>query len=203
MPFYQSTPNLFQKLFSTLFWHGNPNENNVYLTFDDGPHPTITPWVMAQLEKYNFKATFFCVGQNAANHPKIISELTAKGHRIGNHTMHHTKGWNTSLEDYIQDVEACRQIVDSNLFRPPYGRITPKQINVLKKDYKIIMWSLISCDYLKNLNNIESLKILMKKTKGGSVVVFHDSEKAEKNLKILLPLYLQFLNDKGFNCIVL
>jgi peptidoglycan/xylan/chitin deacetylase (PgdA/CDA1 family) len=203
MPFYQSTPKLLQKLFSKLFWYGNPNENNVYLTFDDGPHPSITPWVMAQLDKFNFKATFFCVGQNAAKHPKIISELTAKGHRIGNHTMHHTKGWNTSLEDYIQDVEACRQIIDTNLFRPPYGRITPQQINVLKKNYKIIMWSLLSCDYLKDLNNIESLKILMKKTKGGSVVVFHDSEKAEKNLKILLPLYLQFLNDKGFNCIVL
>jgi peptidoglycan-N-acetylglucosamine deacetylase len=203
MPFYQSTPKILHRIFSKLFWHGNTFQPNIYLTFDDGPHPEITPWVMTELAKYNFKATFFCVGQNAQKHPQIIAELLKNGHQIGNHTMHHLKGWQNSLDNYVKDVKECQNYISSNLFRPPYGRISRKQIKALMPHFKIIMWSLLSCDYLKDLNCQESLKILKKKTKNGSVVVFHDSAKAEKNLKILLPQYLQFINDKGFNCIIL
>lgn len=203
MPFYQSTPKLLQLVFSKLFWHGDRSKPDIYLTFDDGPHPDITPWVIQELAKYNFKATFFCVGQNVQKYPEVFSQLLHEGHQIGNHTMHHIKGWESSLKDYVKDVEECRHLVKSNLFRPPYGRISPKQIKALSPYYKLVMWSLLSCDYLKGLNCELSLAILKDKTQNGSVVVFHDSVKAEENLKILLPQYLQFINEKGFNCITL
>lgn len=198
MPFYQKTPWFLKRFLPQLTWEKKIDSNSVFLTFDDGPHPEITPWVISELNKYNFHATFFCVGQNVEKYPEVVFEIERNGHSIGNHTMNHIKGWNHSLKDYEKNIMEFNFILETPLFRPPYGRITPKQIKYLKHKFQIIMWSLLSCDYLPDLNIQESLNNLKKQTKAGSIIVFHDSIKAEKNLKILLPLYLEFLKENGF-----
>jgi peptidoglycan/xylan/chitin deacetylase (PgdA/CDA1 family) len=201
MLWYQSIPTWFQNFFPNLIWQiPDPNEKVVYLTFDDGPHPEISIWVANELEKRNLKATFFCVGNNAQKFPDTYAEIVKRGHRVGNHTMRHLKGWQTQDELYIEDVKECSQYVQSNIFRPPYGRIKTKQVRKLKDNFKIVMWSLLSCDFEKNLNCHAALKGLKKKTKNGSIVVFHDSTKAEKNLKKMLPEYLDYLTQNGFSC---
>ncbi len=200
MIWYQSIPSWIQKLFPTLTWEMPDSTNTVYLTFDDGPHPEITPWVIEQLDQYNMKASFFCVGDNARKHPETLQQITQKGHQLGNHTMHHIKGWKTSTADYLKDIQLCEEYLQTNLFRPPYGRITRQQIKALKNDYKIVMWSLLSCDFDQSLNCESALHGLKNKTKNGSIVVFHDSLKAEKNLRYLLPKYLEFLHNKGYTC---
>ncbi len=203
MFWYQSIPLWFQKFFPKLIWQ-KPNENNtIYLTFDDGPHPEITTWVIAELAKINAKATFFCVGDNVVKYPNTYNEILSNGHSVGNHTMHHIKGWKTGTQTFLDNIAQCRAVVDSTLFRPPYGRIKQKQIKAIDNSYQIIMWSLLSLDFEKNLNTQKALSNLKKKTKSGSIVVFHDSAKAEKNLKEILPQYLQFINAQGFNCKVL
>lgn len=198
MPFYQKTPWLLKQFFPQLTWEKKTDSNIVFLTFDDGPNPEITPWVINELQKYNFQATFFCVGQNLKKYPEVVFEIEQNGHSIGNHTMNHIKGWNHSLKDYEKNIMDFDFLLETPLFRPPYGRITIKQIKHLKHKFQIIMWSLLSCDYLPNLNIQKSLNNLKKHTEAGSIIVFHDSLKAEKNLKILLPLYLEFLNENGF-----
>ena len=203
MIWYQSIPSWIKKLFPSLTWEVKEDDNAVYLTFDDGPHPEITPWVIDQLNQFNMKATFFCVGDNARKFPETIDHIKQTGHQLGNHTMHHIKGWNTSTEDYIKDIEACQQHVPSDLFRPPYGRISKEQIQQLKQKFRIIMWTILSCDFDKKLNQEKALRGLKNKTRKGSIIVFHDSVKAEKNLRFLLPQYLQFLNHKGYTCKIL
>ena len=203
MIWYQSIPSWFKKLFPSLTWEVPGDDNTVYLTFDDGPHPEITPWVLEQLKQHKMQATFFCVGDNARKFPDTIDQIKQEGHQLGNHTMHHIKGWNTSTEDYIKDIEACQQYVSSDLFRPPYGRITREQIQQLKQKFRIIMWSILSCDFDKKLNQEKALRGLKDKTRKGSIIVFHDSVKAEDNLRFLLPKYLQFLNHKGYTCKIL
>lgn len=198
MPFYQKTPWLLKQFFPQLTWEKKTDSNIVFLTFDDGPNPEITPWVINELQKYNFQATFFCVGQNLKKYPEVVFEIERNGHSIGNHTMNHIKGWNHSLKDYEKNIMDFDFLLETPLFRPPYGRITIEQIKHLKHKFQIIMWSLLSCDYLPNLNIQKSLNNLKKHTEAGSIIVFHDSLKAEKNLKILLPLYLEFLNENGF-----
>lgn len=201
MLWYQSVPDWFAKLFPGLTWSlPGHSGKDVYLTFDDGPHPEISKWVLDTLDQFQMKATFFLVGDNVNKYPETYNLILSKGHRCGNHTMHHLKGWNTATESYIHDVEACRLHVDSDLFRPPYGRMTKGQRKYLSTRYKIIMWSLLSCDFNKKLNSEKALKGLIKKTINGSVVVFHDSVKAEKNLKYILPRYLEFLKSEGFIC---
>jgi len=198
VPFYQKTPWLLKQFFPQLTWEKKTDSNIVFLTFDDGPNPEITPWVINELQKYNFQATFFCVGQNLKKYPEVVFEIERNGHSIGNHTMNHIKGWNHSLKDYEKNIMDFDFLLETPLFRPPYGRITIEQIKHLKHKFQIIMWSLLSCDYLPNLNIQKSLNNLKKHTEAGSIIVFHDSLKAEKNLKILLPLYLEFLNENGF-----
>ena len=158
---------------------------------------------MDELDKFNLKATFFCVGDNVRKYPETYKTVHTRGHQTGNHTMHHLKGWQTDTELYIQNVENCHDYVDSNLFRPPYGRIKRSQANILRKHYRIIMWTLLACDFEKNLDCHAAITGLKNKTKKGDIVVFHDSVKAEQNLKVLLPQYLQFLNENGFNCALL
>ncbi|MDI1232918.1 MAG: polysaccharide deacetylase family protein [bacterium] len=203
MLWYQSIPIWFQKIFGRYTWRIPNQDKTVYLTFDDGPHPEITPWVLQQLANYNYKATFFCVGDNVRKFPETYQSILSSQHKTGNHTMHHIKGWKSTLDHYTDNVADCAKLVDSNLFRPPYGRITRPQTSILRKKYKIIMWSLLALDFEKKLNTTKALEGLKKKTKPGSIIVFHDSVKAEKNLKTMLPLYLQFLNQNGFNCKVI
>ena len=171
----------------------------IYLTFDDGPNPIVTSWVIEELEKYKAKATFFCVGQNASNYPFVIQKLLENGHRIGNHTYNHLKGWSVENDAYIANVKQAIPVTSEILFRPPYGRIKRKQAATLKSQgFRIIMWSLLSCDYLKNLNVQKSLNALIHNAKAGSIVVFHDSDKAFENMKRILPPFLKEMTTRGY-----
>ena len=206
-----SVPSTIQWLIPSCTWRKVGQEKVIYLTFDDGPHPEITAWVIDELKKHQIKATFFCVGDNLKKHPETAKQLLTEGHQIGNHTMHHIKGWKHKNVDYLKDIEDCdteirkihEQLNDEKaqprLFRPPYGQIKPSQIKLLReKGYEIIQWSDLSCDYDKHLNCEKSLSALVKNAKPGSIVVFHDSEKAENQLKQILPSYLEAMLAEGF-----
>ncbi len=173
-------------------------KKSVYITFDDGPHPSITPWVLDQLDIYGYKAIFFCIGANVQKNHELYLEILKRGHQVGNHTFHHLSGFKSNNKNYFNNIQYCSEWVKSELFRPPHGHLNPIQIRYLKKKYRIIMWSLLAEDWNPKLNckrKIENLKAL---TKPGDIVVFHDSEKAQKNLEYLLPNYLQYLRDANF-----
>jgi peptidoglycan/xylan/chitin deacetylase (PgdA/CDA1 family) len=206
-----SVPSTIQWLIPSCTWRKVGQEKMIYLTFDDGPHPEITAWVMDELKKHQIKATFFCVGDNLRKHTATAKQLLTEGHQIGNHTMHHIKGWKHKNVDYLRDIEDCdteickiyEQLNDKKaqprLFRPPYGQIKPSQIKLLRtKGYEIIQWSDLSCDYDKRLDCERSLSALVKNVKSGSIVVFHDSEKAENQLKQILPRYLEAMLAEGY-----
>lgn len=198
MLYPQVIPPAIDKIFSHYTWRKKVDEKTVYLTFDDGPHPEITSWVLQQLKEHNYKATFFCVGDNVQKYPDTYRQILAEGHKTGNHTFNHLKGWKTPIREYVGNINQCRELVDSRLFRPPYGRITTAQTQVLKDGYEIIMWTLLSGDFYPTLNLPKALEKLKKKTEAGQIIVFHDSVKAEQNLRFLLPAYLKFLDENGF-----
>lgn len=195
-----TTPGLFTKLDPFLEWKVTAaKESAVYLTFDDGPHPEITPWVLDLLARYQIKATFFCVGENVRKYPEVYRRIVQEGHAVGNHTHLHLNGWKNSFRKYVTDVELASSFIHSNLFRPPYGKIGPRQAWFLKrKGYRIIMWSLLSRDFEANLDRKEALNRLLNNTYNGSIIVFHDSAKAEENLKTILPEYIDGVLEKGF-----
>ena len=206
-----TVPSTIQWLIPSCTWRKEGQGKVIYLTFDDGPNPEITTWVMDELKKHQIKATFFCVGDNLKKFPEVAKKLLTEGHQIGNHTMHHIKGWKHKNVDYLKDIEDCdteiRKIYEQmndekaqpRLFRPPYGQIKPSQIKRLRTiGYEIIQWSNLSCDYDKRLNCEKSLSALVKNAKPGSIVVFHDSEKAENQLKKILPRYLKALLADGY-----
>lgn len=197
--FKHRIPDIFTYLAPTLLWRVNTAEKTLFITFDDGPHPTITPKVLAILDEFNAKATFFCVGENVVKYPEVYNDIIQHKHSIGNHTYNHLSGYTTANNKYYQNVEQAAQFINSNLFRPPYGRITPLQIAQLKKKYSIVMWSLLTRDYEHNLNTAQALSIIIAQTKIGDVVVFHDSERAEKNMLYLLPAYLTHFKNLGYN----
>ncbi|WP_046743934.1 polysaccharide deacetylase family protein [Kordia zhangzhouensis] len=210
MKFYTAkTPKLVKWLAPSLIWEFSVSEKSIYLTFDDGPIPEVTPWVIEQLSKVNAKATFFCIGDNVEKYPEIFKQLIREGHAIGNHTQHHVNGWRTSNTSYIQNVDKAEKtfsnLIDSKknskpyLFRPPYGKITPSQIKRLTKlDYKIIMWDVLSADFDTTINSEKCLENVIKNTKKGSIVVFHDSLKAFEKLQFTLPKVLQHFNKLGY-----
>lgn len=171
---------------------------NIYLTFDDGPHPEITVEVMDLLESHGFKGTFFCIGDNVSKYPETYRSIIERGHSVGNHTYHHVNGLRTADEEYLDEVKQCKEVVDSSWFRPPYGRIKKSQIRALKSSYKLVLWSLLSWDFKQGLDTKKSLKKLRKYTRPGTIVVFHDSEKAYSNLMEILPAYLQFLKEENY-----
>jgi len=206
-----TVPSTIQWLIPSCTWRKEGQGKVIYLTFDDGPHPEITAWVMDELKKHQIKATFFCVGDNLKKHTETAKQLLTEGHQIGNHTMHHIKGWKHKNDDYLREIESCETEIrdihgqldiekaQPRLFRPPYGQIKPSQIKLLRnKGYEIIQWSDLSCDYDKHLNCEKSLSALVKNAKPGSIVVFHDSEKAEHQLKQILPSYLEAMLAEGF-----
>jgi len=201
------TPWPVKRLFSNYVWDIPNNENKVYLTFDDGPTPEITKWTLHQLKKYNAKATFFCIGDNIRKYPEIFKQIIKDEHSVGNHTFNHLKGWKTCTNDYANNTELCASEIchlpsaNFNLFRPPYGKIKPSQSKLLrKKGYKIIMWDVISYDYDTTSSPEECLENVIKNISSGSIVVFHDSNKAFQNLEFALPRILEFLKEKGFVC---
>lgn len=191
-------------VFPSLTWRRRVKGKVVYLTFDDGPDPEVTPWVMQELDASDAKATFFTVGDNAKKYPEIITELRERGHHVANHTYNHLKGWTTSKKRYLQNVEQCAEVIgEKTLFRPPYGQLDWRMIPNLTKEYEVIMWDVLAKDYLKNLNIQRALQRMKKQTRSGSIVVFHDSKKMEPNLRQLLPQYLGFLKSNGYKMEVL
>jgi peptidoglycan/xylan/chitin deacetylase (PgdA/CDA1 family) len=196
--FRHTLPPFTSWLFPSLVWQVPTSGFDVYLTFDDGPHPSITDEVLAILARYQAKATFFCVGNNAVKYPEVVNRLRAQGHALGNHTHHHLNGWKTNNKQYLQDIITCAEVLPSKLFRPPYGRITPSQIKLLKNDFDIIMWSILTRDYDRNLPVHTALHQCKKAMTPGSILVMHDSEKAYKNLINMLPQILDYGVSNGF-----
>jgi len=193
-------PNWLRKLYYSFIWKEKTKSKTIYLTFDDGPTPEVTDWVLQQLEQFNAKATFFCLGRNVEKHPEIYGRILSNGHSTGNHTYSHLNGWKTWNNEYIEDVELASHYIKSKLFRPPYGRIRQNQIKNLKKyGYKMFMWDVLSEDYNEQLLPEQCLGYVLKYTNDGSIVVFHDSVKASKNLYYTLPIFLKEFKEKGFH----
>jgi len=200
------TPYVLKKLYPALTWHKNRDARSIFLSFDDGPIPIVTPFVLNILKQYGAKATFFCIGDNVNKHPDIYQQVLADGHRIGNHTYNHLKGWKTGDETYIANFLKCDEQLHTNLFRPPYGRIKNSQVKKLRAinpDLQIIMWDVLSGDFDFNLTPKACLKNVLKHTGNGSIVVFHDSLKAFPRLEYTLPLALKYWTEQGYSFEVL
>lgn len=205
-------PWVIRKLYPTLIWEKPTDEKIIYLTFDDGPHPTATNFVLDQLKGFNAKATFFCIGKNVVELTDFYKRIIEEGHKVGNHTFNHVNGWKTNNEKYIADIYKAAQYIDSNLFRPPYGRITKFQIALLQKQetektemfteqrqrFDIIMWTVLSGDFDEKLSPEKCLQHVLLNTKPGSIVVFHDSAKAWDRLYFALPKVLEHFSKEGF-----
>ncbi len=182
----------------TLTWEIATTEKEIYLTFDDGPHPIATPFVLECLRRFNAKATFFCIGKNVEQNPALYRQIIDEGHRVGNHSFNHLNGWKTNDKEYIDNITKAKDIIDSKLFRPPYGRISTFQIKQLKPFYSIIMWNVLSGDFDISLSKERCLDNVLKHTSNGSIIVFHDSEKAFERLEYALPMALKYFQEKGF-----
>lgn len=214
------TPLVVKKLFPDYIWEISTQSKELYLTFDDGPTPHVTNWVLDILKSYHAKATFFCIGNNVKNQPELFNKILEEGHAIGNHTHNHIKGWKTKTKDYLNNVLEAQNCIDYhftnpksqtpnrfnntlpivNLFRPPYGQIKPKQgKKLMDLGYKIVMWDVLSFDWDKTVSNQECLDHVVSKSKNGSIIVFHDSEKASNNMKFALPKVLEYFTEKGFS----
>ncbi len=197
-----NSPYWLQWLYPSLTWHKSRKEKSVYLTFDDGPIPVVTPFVLNTLKTFNAKATFFCIGDNADKFPGVYADILAGGHAVGNHTHNHLKGWNTSTPDYLSNIQKCSGLIQSNLFRPPYGRIKKSQISAIRSSFpetEIIMWDVLSGDFDTDLSHEKCTQNVLKYTRNGSIIVFHDSEKAFDRLRYTLPAVLETLAQKGFS----
>jgi peptidoglycan/xylan/chitin deacetylase (PgdA/CDA1 family) len=183
-------------------WEMPGDSRSIYLSFDDGPHPEITPFVLDTLKKYNAKATFFCIGKNVEKYPEVYRSILYEGHRVGNHTYSHYNSNKTDEKIWLEDVKSASKWIDSDLFRPPYGRITRFQEKVLreaKPGYRTIMWSVLSGDFDKKMSADDCERIVKSKSKAGSIIVFHDSEKAWERLRYVLPASLEHFANQGFN----
>ena len=195
------SPWILKKYFSECTWNIKTDEKILYLTFDDGPHPDATTFVLDELKNYNAKASFFCIGKNVREHFEMYKQIISDGHRVGNHTFSHLNGWKTKDKIYLDDIEKASEIIDSNLFRPPYGRITKFQIKVLQQkkiNLKTIMWDVLSGDFDTSIKPENCYLNVINNASAGSIIVFHDSQKALPNLKHTLPLVLKYYSEKGF-----
>ena len=191
-------PEILKSVIKNVVWRINPAEEVIYLTFDDGPNPGVTPQVLDILDRFEVKATFFCVGENVSRFPDVFDEVKRRGHTVGNHTFNHLKGFEYSTDDYVRNVKKASEFIDSRLFRPPHGQIKPSQIKALKDDYLIIMWDFITYDYDKRIEPEKIIAEVKKRSRNGSIVVFHDSLKAEKNVLQVLPEALRFWKENGY-----
>lgn len=185
-------------LFPESMWRIPMKEKSVFLTFDDGPIPEVTPWVLDLLDQYEIKATFFMVGDNVRKHPETFQEVIKRGHSVGNHTMHHLQGAKVRTRRYIKDIAEAHMLIKSPLFRPPHGFIRWKQAAAIKANMRIIMYDLVTRDYSKKLSGDDVLENVKRYTRNGSIIVFHDSLKAEKNLRYALPKAIEWLKQNGY-----
>ncbi len=195
------TPAWLRTFSKKCIWKLHPAEKTVYLTFDDGPNPNVTPFILEQLRRYNAKATFFCIGKNVVEHPDLYQEIFDGGHSIGNHTHNHLNGWKTKTADYVTNVQEAKKYIPSLLFRPPYGKIKPKQIKALSKKIpgiQIIMWDILSGDFDPNRQPQTCLQQVLFKFRSGSIIVFHDSDKAWERMSYVLPRVLEHFKKKGY-----
>lgn len=192
-------PKFIQRLFPDIIWRID-DEDGIYITFDDGPTPGVTEWILATLRKYDAKATFFVLGKNVELYPDLYEKICQEGHRIGNHTYSHQKGWRMACERYIEDIDFASDIVHSNLFRPPYARITPSQIGLVAQRYKIVLWSILSFDYKRNLSCLTCARAVTRDIRGGDIILFHDSDKSFKNMCFALPRLLDKAKELGLRC---
>lgn len=191
-------PRILRSFYPSLVWEMPRDEKKIFLTFDDGPHPTITSKVIDLLRRYDAKATFFCVGRNVEANKDIFNMILKEGHSVGNHTYNHDRGWRTATKDYIESVERANEHINSNLFRPPHGRIKYSQIRALQQKYKIITWTVISYDWDKSITSDDCFNNIIRNADSGSIIVFHDSEKAINNMLPALEKVLEYYKSKGF-----
>ena len=196
----EQPPKIFRALYPSAVFRMNPNERSVYLTFDDGPIPEVTPWVLDLLNVYDVKATFFMVGDNIRKYPDIYQSVVDDGHQIGNHTYNHIRGFEFLTKNYLKNTRKADKVMDTPLFRPPHGHMTLTQYLALKKHYKIIMWDVVTRDYSKKLRGPQVLANVMKYTRNGSIITFHDSLKSWENgnLQYALPRSIEFLKEEGY-----
>ncbi len=196
--FIEQPPLLVRLLYPQAIWRMDKKEKAVYLTFDDGPIPEITPWVLDLLDKYQIKATFFMVGDNIRKHPEEFKMVVERGHRLGNHTFNHIRGSEYLSENYLANTDKANEYLHTDLFRPPHGHMRWQQYQILKQKYRIIMWDLVTRDYSKCLNGPQVLAKVKKYVRNGSIITFHDSIKSEKNLKYALPRAIEWLKEQGY-----
>lgn len=199
------TPKLVQRTFPKRVWAFPNKEKHVFLTFDDGPIPEVTPWVLSLLKQYDAKATFFCIGDNVAKYPEVFQQIKSEDHAIGNHTFHHLNGRKTTTVDYLSNTQKAAEVLSDvdgeKLFRPPFGKMSSKQAKALQqKNYKIIMWDVLSADFDHTISEEQCLQNVLDNIEVGSIVVFHDSLKAEKKLRYALPKVLDYISEKGWIC---
>jgi len=197
------TPFWLRAIYPNCIWRKPANEKVIYISFDDGPHPCATPFVLEQLNKYNAKATFFCIGNNVLSYPNIYESILHHGHAVGNHTYDHLNGWKVGTDDYINNIKSAGNLIASNLFRPPYGRIKRCQIKSIKSDaslpQQIIMWDVLSKDYDASISAEKCYENVIKNVSSGSIIVYHDSNKAKENILNSLEKTIETLKSKGFN----
>ena len=193
-------PKIIRKLFPSFIWNFPDEKDGIFITFDDGPRPEVTTWVLDLLDKYNAKATFFCIGKNVEMFPELFEEVKRRGHAVGNHSYSHVKGWGMHTGDYVRDIDIAGDMIRSNLFRPPYARIGTNQARVLGERYKIIMWDIISRDYNQALSGDACARNVIPHLEPGAIIVFHDSIKCSRNLFEALPQVLEAIKAKGLVC---
>lgn len=195
---FVKTPSIAKYLYPSLVWKKNTEQKKIWITFDDGPDKKVTPFLVNLLGKFNIKATFFIVGSQAKKHPELVKLIINNGHKIGNHSFSHLSGYSTKNNKYLQDIEQAKKYIDSDIFRPPYGKITPFQIKNLTKDFKIIMWDIMSWDFKENISSNKIFKNVMDNVESGSIILFHNNLKSYKNLKKSLELILKKLKEQEY-----
>lgn len=191
-------PKLIKAFFSSVLWKGNESEKVIYLTFDDGPTPEVTPKVLSLLKEYNASATFFCLGNKVELYKDVYSQIIEQEHSVGNHSYSHYLGWRTASQVYFKDVDRASKLIDSKLFRPPYGKMKLSQYRYLKKDYNIVLWDVIPGDYKKSMTVLKLVNNVVDNVSNGSIVVLHDSEKCAEVMLVALPVILEKLSEKGY-----
>lgn len=194
----EQPPKLLRLLYPRALWRMDKKVKAVYLTFDDGPIPVVTPWVLDLLDKYHIKATFFMVGDNIRKHPEEFRMVVERGHRLGNHTFNHIRGFEYLSSNYLANTDKANEYLHTDLFRPPHGHMRWAQYHVLKRKYRIVMWDLVTRDYSKRLNGPQVLANVKRYARNGSIITFHDSLKSEQNLRYALPRAIEWLLDQGY-----